>query len=794
MTGAPGSGELPELLGGRYRTGREIGHGGMASVYLAHDIRHGRDVAVKVIRPDLAASLGRDRFLREIAIAARLRHPNIVPLFDSGDADGVLYFVMPYEDGPSLRARITSGAPLSVAEALSVLRDVARALQYAHGHGVVHRDIKPDNVMMSSGAAVVTDFGIAKAVSAAQAESTGETITQIGAGIGTPSYMAPEQAVGDPTTDSRADIYSFGCLAYELLTGKPPFHDLPPHQIIASHVGVIPKPVAQMRADVPPALAMLVARCLEKDRAARPQTAAELVDAVDHSTGAVPPGVARPAVRSRTLLVSGLAVAGLAVAAYVLRAGFAPAPSVSVSVLPFWNISNDTAITAFADGLGDEVFSALVRVPGLQMRSRSGARQYRGVLSVDAKEVGRKLNVDYIVTGVMREAKGHWIITAELTRAADGTELWADSFDRNPDEAIGVAEEIANAATTSLRRQYPRVLGVAAPLEPNQRTKNPEAFRLYLNGQEQLRRRGQSVRESAEAFRNAIRLDSTYAGAYAGLSMALSLYPYFQGVAPAEVSRELTFAAERALRLDSTLAQPHVALGMASQQAYQWDRAEAEFKTALRLATNDVEGRVQYGRHLLVRGMTREGLQQMELARRADPASPLVLGWLSYAYYLLGQRDSARVISAQAREGSVTNLPSAVLGGLVLLASGARDSARALAQHVAVPGDPDKIYLLAATGDTANALADLRAADANVVTRSTINTAKAMFQLGVRDTAQALTLLERATDAREIWPVYVVISDPIFDPIRRSPRLLAVLRRVGLSPKAAERPGQPTPR
>jgi serine/threonine-protein kinase len=779
------------LLGGRYRTGRELGHGGMASVYLAHDIKHGRDVAVKVIRPELAASLGRDRFHREIAIAARLRHPNIVPLFDSGDADGVLYFVMPYEEGPSLRARLASDGPLSIPETVSVLRDVARALHYAHGHGVVHRDIKPDNVMISGGAAVVADFGIAKAVSAAQAETTGDTITQIGAGIGTPAYMAPEQAVGDPSTDHRADIYSFGCLAYELLTGKPPFHDMPGYQIIASHVGVVPRPVTETRPDVPPALAMLVARCLEKNPAARPQTAAELANVVDGTTSSQVQGYALPARRSRKLLVGGLlAVAGLAVLAFALRDDITRPAPISLSVLPFANISGDTAITPFADGIGDEVFSALVRVPGLQMRSRSGARQYRGALSVDAKEVGRKLNVDYIVTGVMREAKGHWIITAELTRTEDGTELWTDSFDRSPEQPMGVAEEIADAATASLRKVFPRALGVAARLAPNQQTKNPEAFRLYLLGQEQLRRRGQSVRGSADAFREAIRLDSTYAGAYAGLSMALSLYPYFQGVPPGEVSGELTFSAERALRLDSTLSQPHVALGMAAQQAYRWDRAETEFRTALRLASDDAEGRVQYGRHLLVRGMISEGLEQLELARRADPASPLVLSWVSYAYYLLGQVDSARVLSAQARQGGAgtLNLSSGALGVLVLLGSGARDSARALAHQIGLSGDPDKLYVLAATGDTAAGRAALRALDSNAVTRSTINTAKAMFQLGVGDTSQALAYLEQATDTREMWPVYVVISDPIFDPIRRSPRLLALVRRVGLTPAAAERP------
>src|SRR6185295_19765252 len=212
-----------------------------------------------------AASLGRDRFLREIEIAARLRHPNIVPLYDSGDAEGTLYFVMPYEEGPSLRSRLATAGPLPLPEAVNVLRDVARALQYAHEHGVVHRDIKPDNVMLSGGAAVVADFGIAKAVTAAQATGPSGTLTQAGSGIGTPAYMAPEQAVGDPSSDHRADIYSFGCLAYELLTGKPPFHDMPAFQIIASHVGVAPKPVMETRPDVPPGLATLVARCLEKN-------------------------------------------------------------------------------------------------------------------------------------------------------------------------------------------------------------------------------------------------------------------------------------------------------------------------------------------------------------------------------------------------------------------------------------------------------------------------------------------------------------------------------------------------
>ena len=258
--------QLPEILGDRYRIERELGRGGMARVFLALDMKHNRPVAVKVIRPELAASLGRERFLREIAIAARLRHPNIVPLYDSGDTDGVLYVVMPYEDGLSLRQRLARGTALPASEYVSVLSDVARALSYAHDQGVVHRDVKPDNVMLSGGAAVVTDFGIAKAVSVAQGDSTGATttLTQTGSGIGTPTYMAPGQAVGDPGTDHRADIYAFGCVAYELITGLPPFHDLPMHQLVAAHVALLQVPIREVQADVSERLAALVMRSVSR--------------------------------------------------------------------------------------------------------------------------------------------------------------------------------------------------------------------------------------------------------------------------------------------------------------------------------------------------------------------------------------------------------------------------------------------------------------------------------------------------------------------------------------------------
>jgi tetratricopeptide (TPR) repeat protein len=279
---------LQSALGGTYTIERELGGGGMSRVFAATDTALGRRVVIKVVPSDLAATVNVDRFKREIQLAANLQHPQIVPVLTAGEIDGVPYYTMPFVEGESLRERITRG-PLPLSDAINLLRDVARALAYAHERGVVHRDIKPDNVLISGGSAAVTDFGIAKAIEAAGTGRPATTaanagLTQIGMSIGTPMYMAPEQAAADPETDHRADIYSFGCLAYELLTGRPPFKDLPPQKLLAAHMTERPQPVASLRPDVPRPLSDLVMRCLEKDPGARPQSAAEILKQLDAVT------------------------------------------------------------------------------------------------------------------------------------------------------------------------------------------------------------------------------------------------------------------------------------------------------------------------------------------------------------------------------------------------------------------------------------------------------------------------------------------------------------------------------
>jgi len=355
----------------------------MATVYLAQDLKHDRKVAIKVLRQELSASLGAERFLREVHIAAQLQHPHILTLIDSGEADGFLYYVMPYVEGETLRAKLAREGEFPTGDAVRILREMVDALAYAHAHGVVHRDVKPENVMLSGRHALVMDFGVAKAVS----EATGrQSLTTVGVALGTPTYMAPEQATADPHVDHRADIYAVGVIAYELLTGRPPFTGNTPQQVIAAHVTQAPDHVTRHRAAVPAPLAELVMRCLEKKPADRFQSAHQLLDRFEElampSGGMTPAGTAphpaarrsrRPVYLAAALLFA-LTVGGL----WLWRRQGAPtaaAGPMRLAVVPFENLGPaDQAY--FAEGLVDEV-----RTPAHGAVGAPGRRadQLRGV-------------------------------------------------------------------------------------------------------------------------------------------------------------------------------------------------------------------------------------------------------------------------------------------------------------------------------------------------------------------------------------------------------------------------------
>ena len=349
----------------------------MSRVYLAEESSLGRRVVIKTLPSELARAVSSERFRREIRLAARLTHPHIVPLLTAGESDGVPWYTMPYLEGTTLRGRLAQG-PMTIAEAVSLLRDVARALIYAHEHGVVHRDIKPENVLLTGGMGMVTDFGIAKALTAATGDGQ-SGLTTLGVVMGTPAYMAPEQGVGDPATDHRADIYAFGCMAYEVLTGAPPFTAGTAVALIGAHAIDKPEPVSRRRPEIPAGLAELVMRCLAKQPADRPQSASEVLQVLDDL-----PARTRSPRRARLPLVAGAVaiLAGLAVVFLPGRqekpAATAPGPFHAVAVLPFVNTGGDPGDEYFSDGMTDELAHALAGLPDIRVAGRTSSYAYRG--------------------------------------------------------------------------------------------------------------------------------------------------------------------------------------------------------------------------------------------------------------------------------------------------------------------------------------------------------------------------------------------------------------------------------
>ncbi len=307
---------LQDALADRYRLDRELGAGGMATVYLAHDLKHDRKVAIKVLRPELVHALGPERFLREIATTANLHHPHILPLYDSGrtaePSSALLYYVMPFVEGESLRDRLRREKQLPLDDALRIAREVADALSYAHGHGVIHRDIKPENILLESGHALVADFGIARAVSTAGADR----LTDTGLALGTPAYMSPEQAAGDRDVDGRTDLYSLGCVVYEMLAGQPPFSGPTVQSIARQHLTATPPPITQLRPAVPGMVAAALERALAKNPADRFNPVGQFAEAL--STQQLPPSPAIPKVSRQGTMIAGLVVLGILAAAMVL--------------------------------------------------------------------------------------------------------------------------------------------------------------------------------------------------------------------------------------------------------------------------------------------------------------------------------------------------------------------------------------------------------------------------------------------------------------------------------------------
>ena len=523
---------LQASLGESYRLERELGGGGMSRVFVAQDTRLGREVVVKVLSPDLAAGVNSDRFHREILVAAQLQHPHVVPVLSAGETDGLPYFTMPYVAGESLRRRLDGGKALPVVEAVAVLRDVARALAYAHEHGVVHRDIKPDNVLIAGGSAAVTDFGIAKALSSSRTFGGGESLTRIGNSLGTPAYMAPEQVAADPNADHRVDIYSFGAMAYELLTGAPPFHGRPPHAVLSAHLAEQPAPIETRAPQLPPALAALVMKCLAKNPADRPQTADELARALERidlsGDWRAPMTSARSRASRRTMAIAAAAVVVVAVGGLALWARFRDRPPPPnrdmVAVVPFRVASADPALHYLREGMLDLLAAKLTGEGGLRATDprqlldawrRAGGSESNELPRDGALALARRLGAGQLLLGDVVGTPTRIVLTASLLGSARGDSITKLSVEGPPDSLAWLVDRLA---ARLLAETSAEGAGRSASLTS---TSLP-ALRAYLDGQAKVRR--VDVVGAAKDFERALEADSTFALAALGLRMASSWY------------------------------------------------------------------------------------------------------------------------------------------------------------------------------------------------------------------------------------------------------------------------------
>ena len=795
--------DLQSSLGSAYTVERELGGGGMSRVFLAEETALGRKVVVKILSVDIGAGLSGERFAREVRLAASLQHPNIVPVLTTGVADGIPFYTMPYVRGESLRVRMREPQPIPRRQAISVLRDVARALQYAHAEGVIHRDIKPENVLLSGDAAVVTDFGIAKAISVARtggsalpmAES-GLSLTQAGASIGTPAYMAPEQVAGD-TVDQQVDLYAWGLVAYELLSGAHPFAGkTTAAQFMGAQLSQLPAPLGDRALDISPAIADLVTRCLQKNPSDRPASATELLDVLDSaydsggdhpSRSSHPSHASLPRARRLKPVALGIVVILLVAAGaytYVakVRNNSSSVARSSVAVLPFADDRADSAEAYFGEGIADELMTALGKVPGLRVASRTSAIALGRRHDLDVKEIGQRLGVATVVEGTIRRAGGRLRVTAQLTNTADGLTLWSDAYERESKDVFAVQDEITRSIVSALRPELGGEAASRAQKASGPGTSDPEAYDLYLRGLYLIERRGVGVTRSAEYFSQAIAKDSGFARAYAGLADALEFFPYFAGVPASRIEARATAAAKRSLELDPELAEPRVALAMAHMHAFRWKEADEEFRRALAADSTSSVAHTQYGRFLAMLGRVPESLEQFRRARTLDPLAGTSSVWLSHTLSLVGQHEAAWAESKRARELDPNLVTAQTILALDRVAEGHPDEARAIAGDniPRIPFSGMTAYMLEATGNKARAAAIRRSLDTTPDTTWMIHTARVFAYLATPDTSKVLNEMEAAFAGREIFPTWVPLVERIFDPVRHTARFATLLRRYGL--------------
>jgi serine/threonine-protein kinase len=764
-------------LSGRYRIERELGRGGMATVLLAEDQRHRRQVAIKVLQPEFTSALTSDRFLREIEVAARLTHPHILPLHDSGAADGLLYYVMPYVEGETLRSRLQSDGPLPIEEAVRIVREVADALDYAHRAGIVHRDIKPENLLFAAGHAQVSDFGIARVAAAAGSER----LTATGLSIGTPAYMSPEQTAGAGSLDARSDIYSLACVAYEMLGGAPPFTGPNAQAVMARHaIDAVPS-LRTLR----PTLSLDVDRVLEKALAKVPAdryaTASQFADALERAcarTAARGVTIGGRRVRPMNVAFAGAAVLLLtAVSARTWLGQASAARLTSVAVVPFDNLAGDSAQQYLVEGVQNTLVGALGQIGALNVIWTQGRRARDRLLQRELSEadLARELGADALVTASVLRAGDSVQVQARLFEAS-GQLAWSQDFRSEVRGMLALCSEIAQAIARATRSD----VNAAAVTRMAAQQIDPATYESFLRGMYHLdRQTAADVQRGLQYLEAAVQRDPANAYAYAGLAEGYATAGH-SPVAPPDAWPRARAAAERALTLSPDLADAHAVLARVKMYyEYDWAGAEREFKRTFELNPSHAFGHYHYSWFLTLFDRFDEAIVEHKKAQELDPLTPSTTTHLGTTYLWARRPDDALAEVARVLERDSLNGVALAIRSYAYAMKGEFDMAIAIGEKSAGLSPPWRIFLgltyaqATRPDDTRRLIAELEAMPSNAY-RTLM---RAFFHAALGNHDEAFRLLEQ--EPAHAWRPWVR-NWPGLERLRQDPRFPALIRRFNL--------------
>jgi len=749
---------LQTALTSAYAIERELAGGGMSRVFVAEERALGRRVVVKVLSPDLAAGVSVERFRREIQLTARLQHPHVVPILSVGEMDGLPFYTMPFVEGESLRVRLVRMGAMGVGHVVNIVRDVARALEFAHEKGIVHRDIKPDNVLLAGESATVTDFGIAKAIAAARAADADDELTQLGIALGTPQYMAPEQIAADPAIDHRADLYSLGCVAYELLAGETPFAGLSSAALFRAHLLDEPARITTKRSDVPEAFCELIAQCLAKDPARRPSSARDVLALLERASSLV-----------------ATSATGTALARDAL----------TIAVLPFANVNADTEGEHFADGLTEEVITDLSMLKMLRVTSRQSAMRLKGS-DKDVRSIARELGTRYVLTGSVRRAGANLRVTAQLVDASSDTQVWAEKYSGSLDDVFDIQEKLSRHIVEALRLRL-------TPDEEKRIAERPirdvRAYEYYLLARQQIWSfTGPSLERGLQLIRQAQEIVGE-----SELLLAAEGLIYWQkvnvGLVPVERYDEYLqkagACATRMVELNPASAKAHSLRGAIRMHRADPRGAMEDFKRALALDRNDPEALLWLGYAYAVAGRVPMARALMERLQQVDPLTSINQTMFGMVAMFDGRYDEALRWTQRSVDVDPGNPTTRMVHALALAANGRADDARGLL-HMVASEKPTMAWArlacamaFALAGDREQVLTSITADLRDAAAWDDVFSwwmADCYALVGARE--PALDCVQRMIELGMFNYPFLAQHDPFLAPLRGEPRFAALLEQA----------------